>query len=71
MRKHIQSPQTGGGFLHVNVCAHGGADFVCVRARGADEKWLVRIWRHQDRVPPPFGLADGYVADDLVTSRRS
>ena len=23
-----------------------------------DEKWIARIWRHADRVPPPFGLAD-------------
>lgn len=25
------------------------------------EKWICRIWRHVDRVPPPFGLPDGYV----------
>lgn len=24
------------------------------------EKWICRIWRHVDRVPPPFGLPDGY-----------
>ena len=23
-----------------------------------DEKWIARIWRHQSRVPPPFGLAE-------------
>mmetsp|Transcript_8404 Transcript_8404/g.15204 ORF Transcript_8404/g.15204 Transcript_8404/m.15204 type:complete len:406 (-) Transcript_8404:1589-2806(-) len=23
-----------------------------------DEKWIARIWRHKDRVPPPFGLDD-------------
>ena len=23
-----------------------------------DEKWIARIWRHADRVPPPFGLSD-------------
>eukprot|EP00600_Ochromonadales_sp_CCMP1393_P001800 CAMPEP_0174988064 /NCGR_PEP_ID=MMETSP0004_2-20121128/19906_1 /TAXON_ID=420556 /ORGANISM="Ochromonas sp., Strain CCMP1393" /LENGTH=286 /DNA_ID=CAMNT_0016241215 /DNA_START=285 /DNA_END=1145 /DNA_ORIENTATION=+ len=22
-----------------------------------DEKWIARIWRHQDLVPPPFGLS--------------
>jgi len=35
-----------------------------------DEKWLVRIWRHEDRVPPPFGLANDYLLDssnDYVT----
>lgn len=24
-----------------------------------DEKWIARIWRHQNRVPPPFGLSEG------------
>ncbi|KAL7438331.1 hypothetical protein ACHAXH_005516, partial [Discostella pseudostelligera] len=23
-----------------------------------DSKWIARIWRHTDRVPPPFGLSD-------------
>ena len=23
-----------------------------------DEKWIARIWRHSDRVPPPFGISD-------------
>lgn len=23
-----------------------------------DEKWIARIWRHQSRVPPPFGLSE-------------
>lgn len=23
-----------------------------------DEKWIARIWRHANRVPPPFGLSD-------------
>lgn len=23
-----------------------------------DEKWIARVWRHADRVPPPFGLSD-------------
>ena len=23
-----------------------------------DEKWIARIWRHDSRVPPPFGLSD-------------
>jgi len=23
-----------------------------------DEKWIARIWRHIDRVPPPFGLSN-------------
>ena len=23
-----------------------------------DEKFIARIWRHTDRVPPPFGLSD-------------
>jgi len=23
-----------------------------------DEKWIARIWRHEGRVPPPFGLSD-------------
>jgi hypothetical protein len=24
-----------------------------------DTKWIARIWRHIDRVPPPFGLSNG------------
>ena len=24
------------------------------------EKWIVRIWRHEDRVPLPFGLPDNW-----------
>lgn len=28
--------------------------------RAEDEKWIARIWRHADRVPPPYGLVDGY-----------
>jgi hypothetical protein len=24
-----------------------------------DEKWIARIWRHKNRVPPPFGLTTG------------
>ncbi|KAK1741198.1 prolyl 4-hydroxylase alpha subunit-like protein [Skeletonema marinoi] len=23
-----------------------------------DEKWIARIWKHEGRVPPPFGLSD-------------
>ena len=23
-----------------------------------DEKWIARIWKHESRVPPPFGLSD-------------
>lgn len=23
-----------------------------------DEKWIARIWRHKNRVPPPFGLSE-------------
>jgi hypothetical protein len=23
-----------------------------------DEKWIARIWRHKQRVPPPFGLSE-------------
>jgi hypothetical protein len=27
-----------------------------------DEKWIARIWRHENRVPPPFGLSDEAIA---------
>ena len=27
-----------------------------------DEKWIARIWRHEQRVPPPFGLSDSELA---------
>lgn len=26
-----------------------------------DSKWIARIWRHTDRVPPPFGLSDASI----------
>ena len=35
-----------------------------------DEKWLVRIWRHQERVPPPFGLANDYGLDTSLAERQ-
>ena len=25
-----------------------------------DEKWIARIWKHETRVPPPYGLAGTY-----------
>jgi hypothetical protein len=28
-----------------------------------DEKWIARIWRHESRVPPPFGLSDECIRD--------
>jgi hypothetical protein len=34
--------------------------------KAEDEKWLVRIWRHQGRVPPPFGLANDFVLDSSL-----
>lgn len=30
-----------------------------------DEKWIARIWRHVDRVNPPFGLDDSSIEDHL------
>ncbi|KAL7554189.1 hypothetical protein ACHAWF_017599 [Thalassiosira exigua] len=30
-----------------------------------DEKWIARIWRHTDRVPPPFGLSSDAIAAHL------
>jgi len=30
-----------------------------------DEKWISRIWRHTDRVPPPFGLSTDSIANHL------
>lgn len=27
--------------------------------KAIDTKWIARIWRHIDRVPPPFGLTIG------------
>eukprot|EP00611_Tribonema_gayanum_P006900 TRINITY_DN1624_c0_g1_i2.p1 TRINITY_DN1624_c0_g1~~TRINITY_DN1624_c0_g1_i2.p1 ORF type:complete len:178 (-),score=26.33 TRINITY_DN1624_c0_g1_i2:21-554(-) len=29
-------------------------------APAGTEKWVARIWRHQDRVTPPYGLPDHY-----------
>jgi len=28
-----------------------------------DEKWIARIWRHMNRVPPPFGLSEDALAN--------
>ena len=30
-----------------------------------DSKWIARIWRHTDRVPPPFGLSDEAIKNHL------
>lgn len=30
-----------------------------------DSKWIARIWRHADRVPPPFGLSDESIVIQL------
>lgn len=30
-----------------------------------DEKWIARIWRHTDRVPPPFGLSSDSITTHL------
>ena len=30
-----------------------------------DGKWIARIWRHANRVPPPFGLSDDSMRDHL------
>jgi len=30
-----------------------------------DVKWIARIWRHANRVPPPFGLSDDSMRDHL------
>lgn len=30
-----------------------------------DEKWIARIWRHTNRVPPPFGLSDSSIKNQL------
>lgn len=30
-----------------------------------DEKWIARIWRHTARVPPPFGLSDESIKNEL------
>jgi hypothetical protein len=30
-----------------------------------DEKWIARIWRHEHRVPPPYGLSDTSIRDHL------
>jgi hypothetical protein len=29
--------------------------------KAEDEKWIARIWRHEKRVPPPYGLPDDYL----------
>ena len=30
-----------------------------------DSKWIARIWRHADRVPPPFGVSDESIKNHL------
>lgn len=31
-----------------------------------DEKWIARIWRHERRVPPPFGLSDECIREHCL-----
>jgi len=56
------SPKKGQGLLFFPATATGEFD-ERVEHEGCeamDEKWIVRIWRHADRVSPPFGLPDNY-----------
>lgn len=34
-----------------------------------DPKWIARIWRHENRVPPPFGLSIGALSKLQRTTR--
>jgi len=45
-------PATKGGVFDERVEHEGTEAFA--------EKWICRIWRHIDQVPPPFGLPTGY-----------
>ena len=52
------NPKKGQGLLFFPATADGEFD-ERVEHEGEEalaEKWIVRIWRHEDRVPLPFGL---------------
>jgi len=55
-------PQKGQGLLFFPASADGEFDERVEHegCRAEDEKWIARIWRHERRVEPPFGLKDGY-----------
>ena len=53
-------PQKGDALLFFPADAQGTFDERTEHegCPAVDEKWIARIWRHADRVPPPFGLDD-------------
>lgn len=53
-------PQRGDALLFFPATANGQFDEMTEHegCPAIDEKWIARIWRHAQPVPPPFGLAD-------------
>jgi hypothetical protein len=61
------TPRRGDALLFFPADAHGNFDDRTEHeGRPAlDEKWIARIWRHEHRVPPPFGLSDSSMTNHL------
>jgi len=58
----VVEPKRGQGLLFFPASADGEFDERVEHegCKAEDEKWIVRIWRHQNRVRPPCGLPDTY-----------
>ena len=58
--KLIVQPRRGDALLFFPADANGVFDERTEHegCPAVDEKWIARIWRHQGRVPPPFGLTE-------------
>jgi len=56
-------PKKGDALLFFPADANGIFDEMTEHegCPAVDEKWIARIWRHTNRVPPPFGLSDSSI----------
>jgi len=56
-------PKKGDALLFFPADADGNFDEMTEHegCPAVDEKWIARIWRHTNRVPPPFGLSDSSI----------
>ena len=55
-------PTRGQGLLFFPATASGEFDGRLEHegCEAVAEKWIARIWRHESRVSPPYGLANNY-----------
>ena len=61
-------PRKGDALLFFPADQHGQFDERTEHegCPAVDEKWIARIWRHESRVPPPFGLSDECIREHCL-----